>query len=85
MDRSQLIFELGQVLPPLPADVDPEEYLNGLADEALSGRAEGVNVLQVVAGAGRHRHIAAAVPQGRDQHLPAARRGAVLHLRAPRP
>ena len=31
----------------LPADVDPEEYLNGLADEALSGRAEGVNVLQV--------------------------------------
>ena len=27
--------------------MDPEEYLNGLADEALSGRAEGVNVLQV--------------------------------------
>ena len=47
-DRSQLIFELGQVLPPLPADVDPEEYLNGLAAEAVSGRAEGVNVLQVV-------------------------------------
>ena len=46
-DRSQLIFELGQVLGPLPAGVDPEEYLNGLADEALSGRAEGVNVLQV--------------------------------------
>ena len=46
-DRSQLIFELGRVLGPLPADVDPEEYLNGLADEALSGRAEGVNVLQV--------------------------------------
>ena len=46
-DRSQLIFELGQALGPLPADVDPEEYLNGLADEALSGRAEGVNVLQV--------------------------------------
>ena len=35
------------MLGPLPADVDPEEYLNGLADEALSGRAEGVNVLQV--------------------------------------
>jgi len=46
-DRSQLIFELGQVLPQLPAGVDPEEYLNGLADEAVSGRAEGVNVLQV--------------------------------------
>ena len=46
-DRSQLIFELGQVLPALPADIDPEEYLNGLADEAVSGRAEGVNVLQV--------------------------------------
>ena len=46
-DRSQLIFELGQVLPPLPADVDPEEYLNGLVAEAVSGRAEGVNVLQV--------------------------------------
>ena len=47
LDRSQLIFELGQVLRPLPADVDPEEYLNGLAHEALSGRAEGVNVLQI--------------------------------------
>ena len=35
------------MLGPLPADVDPEEYLNGLADEAVSGRAEGVNVLQV--------------------------------------
>lgn len=46
-DRSQLIFELGQVLPPLPASVDPEEYLNGLAEEAVSGRAEGVNVLQI--------------------------------------
>ena len=46
-DRSQLTFELGQVLPALPADIDPEEYLNDLADEAVSGRAEGVNVLQV--------------------------------------
>ena len=46
-DRSLLIGELGQVLRALPADVDPEEYLNGLAEEALSGRAEGVNVLQV--------------------------------------
>ena len=46
-DRSQLTFELGQVLAPLPADVDPEEYLNGLTAEAVSGRAEGVNVLQV--------------------------------------
>ena len=46
-DRAQLILELGHVLPALPASVDPEEYLNGLADEAVSGRAEGVNVLQV--------------------------------------
>ena len=46
-DMSQLTLELGRVLPPLPADVDPEEYLNGLAAEAVSGRAEGVNVLQV--------------------------------------
>jgi conjugative relaxase-like TrwC/TraI family protein len=46
-DRSQLTFELGRVLPPLPADVDPEEYLNGLTAEAVSGRAEGVNVLQI--------------------------------------
>jgi conjugative relaxase-like TrwC/TraI family protein len=46
-DRSLLIAELGQVLRQLPDDVDPEDYLNGLADEALSGRAEGVNVLQV--------------------------------------
>ena len=46
-DRSQLIFELGQVVPALPSEVDPEEYFNGLADEALSGRAEGVNVLQI--------------------------------------
>ena len=84
-DRSQLTFELGQVLPPLPADVDPEEYLNGLADEALSGRAEGVNVLQV-----------APAPDVIDvSRLPfrkdgtsiyrAAVRGAVLHRRAPRP
>ena len=42
--RSQLLFELGHVLPALPGDVDPEAYLNGLADEAVSGRAEGVNV-----------------------------------------
>ena len=34
-------------MPPLPADVDPEAYLDGLAEEAVSGRAEGVNVLQV--------------------------------------
>ena len=33
--------------PPCPADVDPEAYLNGLADEALSGRAEGVSVHQI--------------------------------------
>ena len=30
-----------------PADVDPEVYLNGLAGEALSGRAEGVSVHQI--------------------------------------
>ena len=34
-------------LPALPADVDPEAYLNELADEALSGRAEGVSVHQI--------------------------------------
>lgn len=45
--RAKLIFELGQVLPALPGDVDPEAYLNGLADEALSGRAEGVSVHQI--------------------------------------
>ena len=45
--RAKLIFELGQALPALPGDVDPEAYLNGLADEALSGRAEGVNVHQI--------------------------------------
>ena len=45
--RSQLLFELGHALPALPAGVDPEAYLNGLADEALSGRAEGVNVHQI--------------------------------------
>ena len=45
--RGQLLFELGHALPALPADVDPEAYLNGLADEALSGRAEGVNVHQI--------------------------------------
>jgi len=46
-DRSQLIFELGLALPALPGHVGPEEYLNGLADEALSGRAEGVTVIQI--------------------------------------
>ena len=45
--RGQLLFELGHALPALPADVDPEAYLNGLADEALSGRAEGVSVHQI--------------------------------------
>jgi hypothetical protein len=45
--RSQLLFELGHALPALPADVDPEAYLNGLADEALSGWAEGVSVHQI--------------------------------------
>ena len=45
--RSQLLFELGHALPALPADADPEAYLNGLADEALSGRAEGVSVHQI--------------------------------------
>jgi conjugative relaxase-like TrwC/TraI family protein len=45
--RAQLIFELGQALGALPGEVDPEAYLNGLADEALSGRAEGVNVVQI--------------------------------------
>jgi hypothetical protein len=45
--RAKLIFELGQALPALPGDVDPEAYLNGLADEALSGRAEGVSVHQI--------------------------------------
>ena len=45
--RAKLIFELGQALPALPGDVDPEAYLNGLADEALSGRAAGVNVIQI--------------------------------------
>ena len=45
--RGQLLFELGQALPALPASVDPEAYLSGLADEALSGRAEGVSVHQI--------------------------------------
>ena len=46
-DRSQLIFELGLALPALPGDVDPEDYLNELADEALSARAAGVSVIQI--------------------------------------
>jgi conjugative relaxase-like TrwC/TraI family protein len=46
-DLSQLTFELGQVVPSLPAGADPGEYLRGLAEEAVSGRAEGVNVLQI--------------------------------------
>ena len=46
-NRSQLVFELSRALPSLPADVDPLAYLDELASEALSGRAEGVNALQV--------------------------------------
>ena len=46
-NRSQLIFELGRALPSLPPDVDPRPYLDELATEALSGRAEGVTVLQI--------------------------------------
>jgi conjugative relaxase-like TrwC/TraI family protein len=46
-NRSQLTFELGRALPPLPPDADPEAYLDELAAEALSGRAVGVTVLQI--------------------------------------
>jgi conjugative relaxase-like TrwC/TraI family protein len=46
-NRAQLVFELGRALPTLPADVDPQAYLDELAGEALSGRAEDVTVLQV--------------------------------------
>ena len=45
--RAQLVFELGRALPSLPPDIDPEAYLDELAEEALSGRAEDVTVLQV--------------------------------------
>ena len=45
--RAQLVFELGRALPSLPAGADVEAYLDELAEEALSGRAEGVTVLQV--------------------------------------
>ena len=46
-NRSQLVFELGRALPALPPALDPRAYLDELAEEALSGRAEGVTVLQV--------------------------------------
>ena len=46
-NRSQLVFELGRALPSLPRDVDPRPYLNDLAAEALSGRAEGVTVIRI--------------------------------------
>ena len=46
-NRAQLTFELGRALPSLPPDADPETYLDELAIEALSGRAEGVTVLQI--------------------------------------
>jgi conjugative relaxase-like TrwC/TraI family protein len=46
-NRSQLVFELGRALGSLPPDVDPRAYLDELAAEATSGRAEGVTVLQV--------------------------------------
>ena len=46
-NRSQLVFELSRALPPLPPGVGPQAYLDELAEEALSGRAEGVTVLQV--------------------------------------
>jgi len=45
--RSQLTFELGRALGSLPPDVDPQAYLDELAAAAVSGRAEGVTVLQV--------------------------------------
>ena len=46
-NRSQLTFELSRALPALPPDVDPLTYFNELAGEALSGRADGVAVIQV--------------------------------------
>jgi conjugative relaxase-like TrwC/TraI family protein len=45
--RSQLVFELGRALPSLPPDVDPQPYLDDLAEEALSGRADGVTVIRI--------------------------------------
>ncbi len=45
--RSQLAFELGRALGSLPPDADPQAYLDELAAEAVSGRAEGVTVLQI--------------------------------------
>ncbi len=46
-NRSQLVFELSRALPSLSPDVDPLTYFDELAGEALSGRNEGVNVIQV--------------------------------------
>ena len=74
-DRSQLIFELGRALPSLPADVDPEEYLDELADEAVSGRAEDVTVLQIAPAPDVIDVTRLGVPEGRDVDLPAAVRG----------
>ena len=64
-NRAQLIFELGLALPALPGDVDPEAYLNELADEALSARAEGVSVHPDRPGARRDRRDPARAAQGR--------------------
>jgi conjugative relaxase-like TrwC/TraI family protein len=46
-NRSQLIFELGRALPSLPPDVDPLAYFTELADEAVSGRADGAAAIRI--------------------------------------
>jgi conjugative relaxase-like TrwC/TraI family protein len=43
--RPQLLWELHRALPMLPADVDPVQYLNNAAGEALSGAVPGANVV----------------------------------------
>jgi hypothetical protein len=83
--RAKLRWEIHRALPMLPADVDPVPYLEALADEALSGRAEGVTVIQIAPGARRGRHLAAGSPQGRHVGLPAPGRGPLCHRRAPGP
>ena len=45
--RAKLEWELYRQLPVLPAAADWARYLAEMADDALAGRAEGVNVLQI--------------------------------------
>ena len=83
--RAKLEFELYRQMPVLPRWADWGRYLvrHGRGDPRRPGRGRERDPDRP--GSRRRRRLPAGVPQGRHQHLPAARRGPLRHRRAPGP